>query len=203
VWYDLNDFGRPWNDYENHSAPALRIGTSYTYAREDRLSDLSTVSPENNSIFISDGTLLFATGALAPNVTIERANYFMWAIDAGLKIRGLSLNAEAYMRWLDHFDADGPLPLRALRDWGFEASAAYFIVPSYLELYARTSLIHGRFATGYEGGGGANWYPFNTRQAWLNVEALGIERSPFGGTLYVYSVGQSGFLFQSQFLVRL
>ena len=45
-------------------------GTAFTFAREDRLSDLSTASPENNPTFISDGTLLFATGALAPGVTV-------------------------------------------------------------------------------------------------------------------------------------
>ena len=29
--------------------------------------------------------LFFSTGALAPGVTIQLANYFMWAVDAGFK----------------------------------------------------------------------------------------------------------------------
>src|SRR5262249_9742594 len=57
VWYDLNDFGLSWNDYAYHERPALRIGSAFTWAREDRLSDLATSSPENNATFISDGTL--------------------------------------------------------------------------------------------------------------------------------------------------
>jgi len=70
IWYDLHDFGKAWNDYEEHQAVALRIGTAFTYAREDRLSDLSTASPENNSTYMSDGTLLFGLGTLAPGVTV-------------------------------------------------------------------------------------------------------------------------------------
>ena len=202
VWYDLNQFGKAWNDYEDHQSPALRVGTSFTYAREDRISDLSKASPENNSIFVSDGNLLFATDALAPGVTVRTANYFMWAIDAGIKYRGLAFNVEFYQRWLNHFDADGELPIDSMHDWGFEASLAYFVIRSRLEAYARTSLIKGEFATAVEGGGGANWYPFRTRQAWFNVEAMGIEDSPYGSVLYVYSVGQTGLLLQSQFLLR-
>lgn len=202
VWYDLNDFGKPWNDYEDRREPALRIGTAFTYAREDRLSDLSMSSPENNATFISDGTLLFETGSLAPDVTIEKASFYLWAVDAGVKFRGLALNAEFYQRWLGSFQADGPLPLKSLHDWGFEASLGYFVLRQRLELYGRTSLIHGRFATAYEGGGGFNVYPFDTRQVWINLEAMGIRHSPYGGTLYVYAAGQTGLLLQSQFLLR-
>src|SRR5204863_1446575 len=74
VWYDLNDFDKPWNDYEHHQAVSLRVGTAFTYAREDRLSDLSESGPENNATFISDGLFLFQTGSLAPHVTIALAN---------------------------------------------------------------------------------------------------------------------------------
>ncbi len=202
VWYDLNDFSKPWNDYEEHQKPALRVGTAFTFAREDRLSDLSKASPENNATFISDGRLLFETGALAPNVTVQLANFYLWAIDAGVKFRGLALNAEFYQRGLDHFAADGPLPLSSMHDWGFEASLGYFVFPRRVELYARSSLIKGPFATPYEEGGGINFYPVRTRQVWLNFEAMGIKRSPYGSVLYVYSAGQTGLLLQSQFLLR-
>lgn len=202
VWYDLNDFGKPWNDYEDHGEPALRLGTAFTYAREDRISDLSTASPENNSIFVSDGNLLFATGALAPDVTLRTARFFLSAIDAGIKYRGLAFNLEFYQRWLNDFDADGPLPIDSMHDWGFEASLGYFVIRRRLEVYARTSLVKGPFATAVEGGGGVQCYPFSTRQVWLNVEAMGIDHSPYGGVLYVYSAGQTGLILQSQFLLR-
>jgi len=202
VWYDLNEFGKPWNDYEDHDRPALRVGTAFTYAREDRLSDLSTASPENNSIFISDGNLLFATGALAPDVTVQLANYYLWAIDVGLKFHGLALNAELYQRWLNDFEADGSLPLDSMHDWGFEASLGYFVFRRRLDVYVRTSWLHGPFATAVEGGGGFNLYPFATRNVWLNLEVMKISDSPYGSVLYVYSAGQSGVLLQSQLLLR-
>ena len=202
VWYDLNDFGKPWNDWEYHDDVALRVGTAFTYAREDRLSDLSTASPENNSIFLSDGGLLFATGALAPGVTVQLANYFLSAADAGLKFRGLAVNVELYNRWLNDFEANGPVPFTRIYDWGAEASAGYFVLKSQLELYGRTSFVIGSFRSSAEGAGGFNWYPFHTRQVWLNAEGIGISHCPYGSTLYVYNVGQTGFLFQSQFLLR-
>jgi len=203
IWYDLHDFDKPWNDNEYHEELALRIGTAFTYAREDRLSDLSTASPENNSIFISDGSLLFATGALAPNVTVQLANYYLWAIDAGMKFRGLALNAELYQRWLNDFSADGPLPLKSMYDWGLEASLGYFVLRNKLEPYGRASFVIGPYRKAAEGAGGLNWYPFGTRQVWLNAEAIGISNCPYQSALYVYSVGQTGLLIQSQFLVRL
>ncbi len=203
VWYDLNDFGKPWNDNEYHENVALRIGSAFTFAREDRLSDLATASPENNSIFVSDGALLFATGALAPNVTVSLANYYLWAVDAGLKFRGLAVNAELYQRWLNDFDADGPLPVASMYDWGLEASVGYFVLRSTLEPYGRTSFIIGPFGNSAEGAGGVNWYPLHTRMVWLNLEGIGISHSPYQSALYVYTVGLTGFLLQSQFILRL
>jgi hypothetical protein len=202
VWYDLNDFGKPWNDHEYHENVALRLGTAFTAAREDRLSDLSMANPENNSIFISDGGLLFATGSVAPNVTIQLASYALWAIDAGMKFRGLALNAEVYQRWLWNFSADGPLPVSSMYDWGMEASLGYFVLRSMLEPYGRTSFVIGPYGKSAEGAGGLNFYPFRVRGVWLNAEAIGIRHSPYQSVLYIYSSGQTGFLFQTQFILR-
>jgi hypothetical protein len=202
IWYDWNKFGKTWNDYEYHEDPALRVGTAFTVAHEDRLSDLATSSPENNSIFISDGTLLFETGALAPGVTVQLADYYLWSIDGGIKYRGLAFNTEFYLRWLNTFLADGPLPIDAMFDWGFEASLGYFFFREKLELYGRSSFIHGPFRTAAEGAGGFNLYPFGTRNVWLSSELVGIKNSPYTSSLYVYSSGQTGLLFPIQFLLR-
>jgi len=202
VWYDHNQFGIPWNDYEHHDGVALRIGTAGTFSPEDRLSNLATPSPENNATFISDGNLLFATGAVAPNVTIQNAHFYLLTQDLGLKYRGLAFNVEFFERWLNRFVADGPLPIGSMFDWGVEASLGHFVIRSWLELYIRGSLVDGPYKTPYEGALGANWYPFHTRQVWLNFEGVGIKDSPYGGGYYVYSVGQTGFLFQTQFLLR-
>jgi hypothetical protein len=201
VWYDLNDFGKPWNDYEHHTSPAVRVGTAFTYAKEDRLSDLAEAGPENNATFISDGQFLFATGALAPGATISLADYYLWAIDGGLKYKGLAFNVEFYLRWLNNFTVDMPLPITSMFDWGFEASLGYFLGKS-VEVYVRSSLIDGPFATAVEGAGGVTWYPFDTRNVWLNAEAVGIKNCPYGGGYYMYSVGQTGFVVPGQFMLR-
>ena len=202
LWYDVNGFGKAWNDYERHQSPSLRLGTAFTYAREDRLSDLSDANPENNSTYMSDGTLLFATGTLAPNVTVSLASFYLYAVDAGIKFRGFAFNVEFAFRWLDKFVADGPLPISNMFDWGFDSSLGYFVLPKRLEPYLRSSLVSGPFATAVEGAIGAHWYPFPTRQVWLSLEAIGIKNCPYTSALYIYSSGQTGLLVPAQFLVR-
>jgi hypothetical protein len=202
IWYDHNDFRKEWNDYEYHPAPALRVGTAFTFAREDRLSDLDTAAPENNATFISDGHFLFETGSLAPGVTVNLANFYLWAVDVGVKYRGLAFNAEVYQRWLNHFSADGPLPIDSMHDWGFEASLGYFLLRHRLEPLIRSSLIHGPFNTAVEASVGFNWYPFSTRWIWFTVEAIGIVNGPYASGYYAYSVGQTGLLVPVQFLLR-
>jgi hypothetical protein len=201
VWYDRNKFDKYWNDYEHHDAVALRLGTAFTVAREDRLSDLDQSAPENNATFISDGSYLFQTGSLAPNVTISLADFYLWAIDGGLKYRGFALNVEFYLRWLRDFVADGPLPTSSMFDWGYESSVGYFVVGS-LELFARSALIHGPFATALEETIGFNWYPFGTRQVWITLEPSWLRDCPYFSGYYHYSVGQTGFVLPAQFLLR-
>lgn len=202
VWYDLHEFGKAWNDYENHQSPAVRAGTAFTYAREDRLSDLSQSNPENNSTYMSDGTLLFGTGTVAPGITISLATVYIAEVDLGIKYRGLSFNTEWMARWLNEFAADGPLPISNMFDWAYDASLGYFAVKKRWEPYVRSSLVHGPFATGYEVAIGSHWYPFNTREVWLSAEVIGIKNSPYTSALYIYTSGQTGFLFPVQLLVR-
>jgi hypothetical protein len=201
IWYDRNDFGKAWNDYEHHQSVALRVGSAITYAHEDRLSDLAQAGPENNATFISDGLFLFETGSLAPGVTVALADFTLWAIDGGLKYKGLAFNVEFYLRWLNNFDADGPLPVSRIFDWGYDASLGHFVTKS-VELFLRSSLIKGSFRTGGEASAGFNWYPFDTRQVWINAEVAYVWKSPYGGGYYMYSVGQTGLVVPVQFLLR-
>ena len=79
-WEPLGDYGpagKSRNMYDDYYAsPDLRIrlGTSFTTAREDRFSDLDTSSPENTSIHNSDGVLTFSTGACY-DISGGRATY--------------------------------------------------------------------------------------------------------------------------------
>ena len=123
----------------------IRVGTAFTRSREDRFSNLDQSSPENTSLYNSDGVLTFSTGAFAPGVTVDQATYRMWAADAGVKWSGLAINAQFFVRWLDDFEADGPLPLASTFDHGGELSAGYFVVPKKWMLYGRGSWVRGQF----------------------------------------------------------
>ena len=194
VWWEpLGSFGpgEASNDLERQPTPVVRLGGSYTHAREDRFSDASATAPDNTQISNSDGTLFFATGSLAPGVTVLLADYNMWAVDAGLKYQGLALNGQYFFRTLTNFRADGPLPLSSEFDHGFEASAGYFFCPK-LECYARTSFVFGQFGNSDEYGGGFNWYPFGNRGFRINGETGRIDKCPVGNIITPYSRGATG-----------
>ena len=118
-----------YDDYFASKKARIRLGTSFTRSREDRFSNLDQSSPENTSLYNSDGVLTFSTGAFAPGVTVDEATYKMWAIDGGIKWNGLAVNGQYYFRWLNDFEADGPLPLASTFDHGFELSAGHFVIP--------------------------------------------------------------------------
>ena len=92
---------------------------------------------------------------------VNRANFYTWAQDFGFKYRGLALNGQYFLRWLNDFRADGPLPISSTFDHGFEASVGNFFY-SDCELYARTSFVFGQFRDSYEYRAGFNWYPLRT-----------------------------------------
>lgn len=207
VWWEpLGPYGPPgkarnmYDDYEIHEKPVIRVGTSYTRSREDRFSNLDQTNPENTSMHNSDGVLTFATGAFAIGVTLQEATYRMWAIDGGIKWRGLAVNSQYYFRWLDDFLADGPLPISSTFDHGGELSVSKFVMPKKLMLYGRTSAIFGQFNNSYEVGGGFKWFFVPDYRVWLTGEGLYVKRSPFGGIIYPYTAGMIGWAPQVQLI---
>ena len=86
VWWEpLGPYGEPgksrnmYDDYFASKKVRIRIGTAFTRSREDRFSNLDQSSPDNTSLYNSDGVLTFSTGAFAPGVTLDLATYKMWA----------------------------------------------------------------------------------------------------------------------------
>ncbi|MFL5240878.1 MAG: hypothetical protein ACJ8FY_02105 [Gemmataceae bacterium] len=203
-WEPLGDYGPPgaarmsFSDLENHETPVVRIGTSMTGAREDRFSDLTQNTPDNSAVYNSDGVLFFSTGSLAPGVTVLLANYYMWAQDFGFKYHGFSFNAQYYLRWLNSFRADGPLPLASTFDHGFEASAGYFICPKKFEVYGRASAVFGEFGDSNEYAIGFNWHPWGNRGFRLTGEANHVESSPTNSIQTIYNSGMTGWNFVLQ-----
>src|ERR1044072_5635544 len=199
VWWEpLGDYapaGKSRNMYDDYYASnktRIRIGTSFTRSREDRFSNLDTSSPENTSLYNSDGVLTFSTGAFAPGVTVAKATYRMWAIDGGLKKSGLAINGQYYFRSINDFEADGPLPLSSTFDHGGEFSASYFAIPKELMVYARGSKVWGQFGNSWEYAGGVKWHFLPTERLWLNAELMRVLKVPYTGAFTPYNSGMNG-----------
>lgn len=199
-WEPLGPYSEPgksrqmYDDYFASPKARIRIGTSFTRSREDRFSDTDQSSPDNTSIYNSDGVLAFSTGAFAPGVTVEKATYRMWAIDGGLKKSGFSVNGQYFFRWLSDFEADGPLLLASTFDHGFELSTGKFVFPKKLLLYVRGSKVFGQFANPYEYGGGFKWYFLPTERLWMTGEVMLINKAPYGGAFTPYTAGMAGWV---------
>ena len=197
-WEPLGGYSEPgksvnmYDDYFSQNKTRIRIGTSFTRSREDRFSNLDQSSPENTSLYNSDGVLTFSTGAFAPGVTVDKATYKMWAIDGGLKYSGLAINGQYFLRWLNDFEADGPLPLDSTYDHGYELTASYFVLPKKLALYGRGSQVFGQFGNSHEYGAGVKWHFLPTERLWLNTELLRVSRSPYSGAFTPYTAGMNG-----------
>jgi hypothetical protein len=201
VWWEpLGDYGEPgksrnmYDDYFASKKVRVRLGTAFTRSREDRFSNLDQSSPENTSLYNSDGVLTFSTGAFAPGVTVDVATYRLWAADGGVKWNGLAVNGQYFVRWLDDFEADGPLPIASTFDHGAELTAGYFVTPKKLMLYGRASWVRGEFGNSHEFGGGAKWHFLPTERLWVNGEVFKIDRAPYSGAFTPYTVGMTGWV---------
>jgi hypothetical protein len=197
-WEPLGEYGEPgkarnaYDDYFASDKMRIRLGTAFTRSREDRFSNLDQSSPENTSMYNSDGVLTFSTGAFAPGVTVDQATYRMWAIDGGLKWNGLAVNGQYFFREIDDFLADGPIPLESTFDHGFELSASYFVIPKTLMVYVRGSKVFGEFRDPWEYAAGLKWHFLPTERLWLNAELMEVNRAPYSGAFTPYAAGMTG-----------
>ena len=199
-WEPLGDYGPPgksrnmYDDYFASKKVRIRLGTAFTRSREDRFSNLDQSSPENTSLYNSDGVLTFSTGAFAPGVTVDVATYRMWATDFGVKWNGLAINGQYFVRWLNDFEADGPLPVASTKDHGGEITVGQFIKPNKVMVYGRGSWVQGQFGDSHEYGAGLKWHFLPTERLWLNGELFKIDRAPYSGAFTPYTVGMTGWV---------
>jgi hypothetical protein len=115
------------------------------------------------------------------------------ALDAGFKYKGFSFQAEWSMRWLNSFQATGPLPDDTIIDHGFYAQAMHMVVKKKLGLYATYGRIFDEFKRNpWEISGGASFYPYGSRSWRLNLHLIHVEKSPTGSSFGMYTAGQSG-----------
>ncbi|WP_165065181.1 bZIP transcription factor [Paludisphaera rhizosphaerae] len=204
VWWEpTHDYGVGVSDVEYHDERSFRFGTSVDIAHESNqgFTLASIRNPEDTLIRLSDGTPLFRPGVLAPGVELESTNLQLWTIDAAMKCRGLGISGEYFFRWLDGFQTvGGRSPYSSLFDTGGLLQAGYFLQPHKLEAFARTSFVTGHFGGGYEYGGGLNWYPRGVRSWRTTFEILRINGSPAQNFITGYRAGETGTLFQLQWL---
>jgi hypothetical protein len=202
-WEPLGDYGpagaarMAYSDLECHDSLAIRLGTSFTFSREDRFSN-PAINPENVAIYNSDGVLFFETGSLAPGATVLYADCFIWSQDFGAKFAGLAFNGQYYFRWLNDFVTDGVVPLSQTFDNGFEASLGYFLIPHTFELYGRTSAVFGQFRDSSEYAMGFNWHPWHNRGFRIISELNKVEASPTASIQTIYNAGMDGWNFVLQ-----
>jgi len=181
-----------YDDYQNNKKPVVRFGTSFTKSKENCFSQIQDGNPENTGLYNSDGVNTFATGAVAPGVTVSDVTYRMLAVDGGVKWRGLAVNAQYFLRWLNNFRADGPIPIGETFDHGFETVVSQFIVPKKWELYGRTSFVFGQFGNSYEYAPGFKWYPPRSYRVYVVAEGLRIVKSPVASIITPYNSGFTG-----------
>lgn len=199
LWCEpLGTFGPGYSDFEWHEDPAIRLGTSLTYAPESGPQGTST-APENSAIRLSDGTLITATGAIAPGVTLNAFKIGLVSVDFAYKYRGLGVSGEVFWEDLFALVGSGPLPRSSIRQYGGFAQVGYFCVPGKVETYARTSYVTGPYGSGSEYAGGFNWFLLPGKQNLrFTVDAAWLNACPADQNRTNYQAGQTGLLVRSQ-----
>jgi len=204
VWWmpTTQEFGPQgaFGDFEMHEELATRFGVSTVLSpREDRASQPSQSSPDTTQIRLGDSLLLFQTGSLGDDVTVQTANFHLISMDAGIKYQGLFLQTEAYYRKLNDFrltELSAPSPVQSIREKGFYVQSGYMVIPRKLELYASTSWVFPDEEAGYsdshEWVAGANWFWSGTRFQRLNLQWINVTDSPTSSTFGYYTGGMDG-----------
>lgn len=193
--------GEGFGDYEWHDDAATMFGVNFTHSREDAQGQPDTDSFENSQIRLSDGTLLFSLDPFGTGGSVRKATYEMAAVNAGVKLRGLSLEGEYYWRKVDDFRTVGTVPVDELNDHGFQLQASAMLMPNTLQAYLSGSKIYGEYGNPWDAALGVNWYPFKRKEFRLNTQALYMDRSAIGYAAVPYLVGGNGWVFTTDFVL--
>jgi hypothetical protein len=195
--------GEGFGDFEYHQQPATLFGVHYTRSREDKQSQPDSEDPENSQIRVSDGTSIFGFGALAPDIQINRATYQMADVNAGVKYRGFSLDAEYYWRQVDDFSVAGSglLPVSELDDHGFQIQASAMLSPKTLQAYLAGSKIYGEYGDPSDISVGMNWFPYGNRMLRVNAQLLYLNDSPVGYSSVPFALGGDGTVWSTDLML--
>lgn len=193
--------GNEFGDYAYHREVATYLGLHFTQSTETAQGQPTEDDFENSQIRLSDGTLLFSPDPFGTGGKIETARWRMATLDAGVKYRGLSLEAQYYWREVDDFTTVGYVPVTKVEDQGFGVQASAMPMKDFLQTYVTYSKIWGENGDPSEIAFGANIYPFRRRELHVNLEAIKLDRSPVGGYHMPIPVGGSGWVFLTDFIL--
>jgi hypothetical protein len=184
-----------FGDFDWHEKLATRLGIHFTHSLEEKQSQPGTDAIENTQIRLSDGSIIFTPNLFGPGVTVDTVDYKMMSIDAGVKRRGMSLEAEFYTRWLGKYTGTNVSGIPNLTDTGYQVQASAMPVKDLLQVYLTGSQVFGDYGKPSEFRAGANWYFMKTRGLRMNGEFIEVRHSPVGYTSYPMPVGANGPIF--------
>jgi hypothetical protein len=186
-----------FGDFDHHEKVATRLAGHYTHSREDKQSQPGTNGIENSQIRLTDGSVIFTPDLFGPGITVEKVTYDMVSVDAGVKYRGLSLEAEYYWRFLGDFAGTATEGIADIDDHGFQVQSSAMVVAKTLQLYLSGSAIRGLYGNSSEVRAGLNWYWVKDRGLRFNAEWLHLNKCPVGYTAVPYPVGGNGNVFHT------
>lgn len=194
----FGDYGSQIVDYDWTCNPRARIGHSFVYS-PNAASTLGTPLAEADFLRLTDGTRLTQSGTFAPGVTVSDFDIYFYGVDAALKWRGWSMNAEVFLRWIEDLQGNGAVPFTKLFQHGFYVEGGRFIVPQKLDVNFRYSQVSGVFGDASEYAAGFNWYPLDTHKIKVSFDVTQLDGSPLNNTASYILVGDSGTLLRTQF----
>jgi hypothetical protein len=204
VWMPTTgEFGlaEGYGDYDYHQKLATLLAVHLNQSTETAQGQPAVDSFENSQIRLTDGTLLFSPDPFGTGGKIEEARWRMASIDAGVKYKGLSLEAQWYWRWVDHFKTIGFVPVTEIKDNGVAVQASAMPIKDLLQAYVTYSKIWGQNGNPDEWAFGLNVYPFRRREMHVNFEAVHLDRSPVGGYHIPIPVGGKGWVFLTDWVL--
>jgi len=184
-----------FGDFDYHENIATRVGIHYTESTEDRQSQPGTESVENSQIRLTDGTNVFTPNIFGAGVSVEEVDYAMTSLDAGIKYKGMSLEAEYYWRELSKFQGAGTAGLPNIKDHGYQIQASAMAIKDTLQVYAGHSAIRGDYGNASDLRLGLNFFPMRKRGIRVNAEWMNLDNCPVGYTAVPYPVGGNGDVF--------
>jgi hypothetical protein len=186
-----------FGDYDDHDFVATRLGAHWTHSREDKQTQPGTNSIENSQIRLTDGSIIFTPNLFGPGITVDRVTYQMASVDAGIKYKGFSLEAEYYWRRLSNFTGSNTAGIEPIQDHGFQVQSSAMVLPKRLQLYLSGSQIRGDYGDASEVRAGVNWYFLKERGLRWNAEWIRLNHCPVGYTAVPYPVGGNGDVFHT------